>query len=99
MIHHHKSILSQSAVFRVQAHFGVTPDLTTMGKVIGGGLPVGAYGMYGNVPRKSARTQGTHVLCKASRRVHDGQYTRVHGNLERLSARAMRARTFLGVRW
>eukprot|EP00928_Gymnodinium_smaydae_P056342 TRINITY_DN39735_c0_g1_i1.p1 TRINITY_DN39735_c0_g1~~TRINITY_DN39735_c0_g1_i1.p1 ORF type:complete len:525 (+),score=69.36 TRINITY_DN39735_c0_g1_i1:65-1576(+) len=27
-----------------QAYFGVTPDLTTMGKVIGGGLPVGAYG-------------------------------------------------------
>lgn len=27
-----------------QSHFGVTPDLTTMGKVIGGGLPVGAYG-------------------------------------------------------
>jgi glutamate-1-semialdehyde 2,1-aminomutase len=28
----------------VQEKFGVTPDLTTMGKVIGGGLPVGAYG-------------------------------------------------------
>jgi glutamate-1-semialdehyde 2,1-aminomutase len=27
-----------------QARFGITPDLTTMGKVIGGGLPVGAYG-------------------------------------------------------
>ncbi|KAG5179083.1 glutamate-1-semialdehyde 2,1-aminomutase, putative chloroplast precursor [Tribonema minus] len=27
-----------------QAHFGVTPDVTTLGKVIGGGLPVGAYG-------------------------------------------------------
>jgi glutamate-1-semialdehyde 2,1-aminomutase len=27
-----------------QAHFGVVPDLTTFGKVIGGGLPVGAYG-------------------------------------------------------
>ena len=27
-----------------QEEFGVTPDLTTMGKVIGGGLPVGAYG-------------------------------------------------------
>lgn len=27
-----------------QAHFGVTPDLTTLGKVIGGGLPVGAFG-------------------------------------------------------
>jgi glutamate-1-semialdehyde 2,1-aminomutase len=27
-----------------QARFGVTPDLTALGKVIGGGLPVGAYG-------------------------------------------------------
>ncbi len=27
-----------------QKRFGVTPDLTTLGKVIGGGLPVGAYG-------------------------------------------------------
>jgi glutamate-1-semialdehyde 2,1-aminomutase len=27
-----------------QEKFGITPDLTTMGKVIGGGLPVGAYG-------------------------------------------------------
>ena len=27
-----------------QKYFGVTPDITTMGKVIGGGLPVGAYG-------------------------------------------------------
>merc|ERR1719223_1928153 len=27
-----------------QSYFGVTPDLSTMGKVIGGGLPVGAYG-------------------------------------------------------
>ena len=27
-----------------QERFGVTPDLTTLGKVIGGGLPVGAYG-------------------------------------------------------
>jgi glutamate-1-semialdehyde 2,1-aminomutase len=27
-----------------QGYFGVTPDLTCLGKVIGGGLPVGAYG-------------------------------------------------------
>ncbi|MBR8660802.1 MULTISPECIES: glutamate-1-semialdehyde 2,1-aminomutase [Bacillales] len=27
-----------------QELYGITPDLTTMGKVIGGGLPVGAYG-------------------------------------------------------
>ncbi|MBA4602701.1 glutamate-1-semialdehyde 2,1-aminomutase [Thermoactinomyces mirandus] len=35
--------------FRVDYHsaqgrYGITPDLTTMGKVIGGGLPVGAFG-------------------------------------------------------
>ncbi|MHB0818913.1 glutamate-1-semialdehyde 2,1-aminomutase [Stutzerimonas stutzeri] len=27
-----------------QAHFGVTPDLTTFGKIIGGGMPVGCFG-------------------------------------------------------
>lgn len=27
-----------------QKRYGVTPDLTTLGKIIGGGLPVGAYG-------------------------------------------------------
>ena len=27
-----------------QERFGVTPDLTTLGKIIGGGMPVGAYG-------------------------------------------------------
>jgi len=27
-----------------QEHFGVKPDLTTLGKVIGGGMPVGAFG-------------------------------------------------------
>lgn len=27
-----------------QQKFGITPDLTTLGKIIGGGLPVGAYG-------------------------------------------------------
>jgi glutamate-1-semialdehyde 2,1-aminomutase len=27
-----------------QGHFNITPDLTTLGKIIGGGLPVGAFG-------------------------------------------------------
>ncbi|WP_303818458.1 glutamate-1-semialdehyde 2,1-aminomutase [Actinobacillus minor] len=27
-----------------QAYYGVTPDLTTLGKIIGGGMPVGAFG-------------------------------------------------------
>ncbi|MCF7994807.1 MAG: glutamate-1-semialdehyde 2,1-aminomutase [Chromatiaceae bacterium] len=27
-----------------QEHFGITPDLTALGKIIGGGMPVGAFG-------------------------------------------------------
>ena len=27
-----------------QLHYGITPDLTTMGKIIGGGTPIGAFG-------------------------------------------------------
>ena len=27
-----------------QGHFGIIPDLTTLGKIIGGGLPIGAFG-------------------------------------------------------
>ncbi len=27
-----------------QAHYGVAPDLTTLGKIVGGGMPVGAFG-------------------------------------------------------
>jgi glutamate-1-semialdehyde 2,1-aminomutase len=37
-----------------QAHFGVTPDLTTLGKVIGGGLPVGAFGGRRDIMEKIA---------------------------------------------
>jgi glutamate-1-semialdehyde 2,1-aminomutase len=34
-----------------QQRFGVTPDLTTLGKLIGGGLPVGAFGGRADVMR------------------------------------------------
>ncbi|HEX6236517.1 MAG TPA: aminotransferase class III-fold pyridoxal phosphate-dependent enzyme, partial [Acidimicrobiales bacterium] len=37
-----------------QALYGVTPDLTTMGKVIGGGLNIGAYGGRADVMRTVA---------------------------------------------
>lgn len=33
----------------VQKLYGITPDLTTFGKVIGGGMPVGAYGGRGEI--------------------------------------------------
>ncbi|HEY8347461.1 MAG TPA: glutamate-1-semialdehyde 2,1-aminomutase [Symbiobacteriaceae bacterium] len=32
------------AIGGAQSYYGIDPDLTTLGKVIGGGLPVGAYG-------------------------------------------------------
>ncbi len=37
-----------------QGYYGVTPDLTTLGKVIGGGLPVGAYGGKSEIMRQVA---------------------------------------------
>jgi len=35
-----------------QQRFGITPDLTCLGKIIGGGLPVGAYGGREEIMRK-----------------------------------------------
>lgn len=37
-----------------QKRFGITPDLTTLGKIIGGGLPVGAYGGRADLMRRIA---------------------------------------------
>lgn len=37
-----------------QGYFGITPDLTCLGKVIGGGLPVGAYGGKAEIMEKIA---------------------------------------------
>jgi glutamate-1-semialdehyde 2,1-aminomutase len=37
-----------------QTLFGITPDLTTLGKVIGGGMPVGAYGGRSDLMRQIA---------------------------------------------
>lgn len=37
-----------------QAHYGITPDLTTLGKVIGGGMPVGAFGGKAEIMAKLA---------------------------------------------
>jgi glutamate-1-semialdehyde 2,1-aminomutase len=39
-----------------QALYGVTPDLTTLGKVIGGGLPVGAFGGRADIMERIAPT-------------------------------------------
>src|SRR5260221_2007907 len=37
-----------------QGLYGITPDLTTLGKVIGGGMPVGAFGGRRDIMQKLA---------------------------------------------
>jgi glutamate-1-semialdehyde 2,1-aminomutase len=39
-----------------QQHYSVTPDITTLGKIIGGGLPVGAYGGKKSIMQQLAPT-------------------------------------------
>jgi glutamate-1-semialdehyde 2,1-aminomutase len=43
-----------------QGRFGVAPDLTTLGKIIGGGLPVGAYGGRADLMRHVAPEGGVY---------------------------------------
>jgi glutamate-1-semialdehyde 2,1-aminomutase len=57
-----------------QARFGVQPDLTTLGKIIGGGMPIGAYGGRANLmnlvapagPVYQAGTLSGHPLSMAA---------------------------------
>ncbi len=80
-----------------QQLYGVTPDLTCLGKVIGGGLPVGAYGgrrdlmdmMAPSGPVYQAGTLSGNPLamaagCAALDALRDG---RAYDTLERLGAR------------
>lgn len=43
-----------------QQLYGITPDLTCLGKIIGGGLPVGAYGGRGEIMEKIAPLGGVY---------------------------------------
>jgi glutamate-1-semialdehyde 2,1-aminomutase len=57
-----------------QARFGVRPDLTTLGKIIGGGMPIGAYGGRADLmgliapagPVYQAGTLSSHPLSMAA---------------------------------
>lgn len=61
-------VFDEVIAFRVgyhgaQGRYGITPDLTTLGKIIGGGLPIGAVGGRGDVmelfdPRSRRLTHG-----------------------------------------
>ncbi len=81
-----------------QEIYGITPDLTTMGKIIGGGLPVGAYGGPSEImnmvaplgPMYQAGTLSGNPLAMAAglatlKHLRDHK-TEIYPKLEKLSA-------------
>jgi glutamate-1-semialdehyde 2,1-aminomutase len=82
-----------------QEHYGITPDLTVMGKIIGGGLPAGAYGgrrelMEQIAPAGDVYQAGTlsgNPLAVAAalvtlRRLDEAAYARIGAVTQRLAA-------------
>jgi glutamate-1-semialdehyde 2,1-aminomutase len=74
-------ILDEIITFRLafgglQEHFGVRPDLTTFGKIIGGGLPIGAFG-------GSADVMATYDPTRRGSISHSGTY---NGNAAAMAA-------------
>ena len=82
-----------------QARFGVTPDLTTLGKIIGGGMPIGAYGGRTDLmdlvapagPVYQAGTLSGHPLSMAAgiatlEELHDDRYADLEGMAAALQA-------------
>jgi glutamate-1-semialdehyde 2,1-aminomutase len=76
-VHRHGAVLIFDEVmtgFRVglagaQGLYGIRPDLTTLGKVIGGGMPVGAFGGRRDIMEKIAPLGGCTrpARCPAAR--------------------------------
>ncbi len=95
-----------------QAHYDVRPDLTCLGKVIGGGLPIGAYGGPAEVmdaltplgPVFQAGTLSGNPLATAAglavlERLDDELYARLRANTERLGAGLRQAFAAAGAHW
>lgn len=80
----------------VQGLYGITPDLTTLGKVIGGGMPVGAFGGRRDIMEKiaplgtvyQAGTLSGSPVAVAAGKV-SLQLTREVGFYDRLAARTV----------
>lgn len=80
-----------------QAAYGVTPDLTTLGKIVGGGLPVGAFGGRSDImahiapegPVYQAGTLSGNPLAVAAgltmlNHLHDDLYVEIAARTEQL---------------
>ncbi|MBI4201543.1 MAG: aspartate aminotransferase family protein [Chloroflexi bacterium] len=60
-------VMSLRAGFHgAQGHYGVTPDMTALGKVIGGGLPVGAFGGKQDIMELYNPTKGPAIAHSGS---------------------------------
>jgi glutamate-1-semialdehyde 2,1-aminomutase len=94
-----------------QGHYGITPDLTTLGKVIGGGLPVGAFGGRRDIMEQIAplgpvyqagTLSGNPVALSAGLATlelaaADGFYERLAASTERLTAGLREAAAAAGI--
>src|SRR5690625_3611910 len=80
-----------------QGYFDITPDLTCLGKVIGGGLPVGAYGGKREIMERVAPTGNIYQAGTLSgnplamtsgyetlRALNDDSYTEINKKVDRL---------------
>jgi glutamate-1-semialdehyde 2,1-aminomutase len=68
-----------------QQYYGVTPDLTIMGKIVGGGLPAAAYGGARALMQRIAPAGDVYQAGTLSGN-HDAAYTRLRDVTERLAA-------------
>lgn len=96
-----------------QSLYGVTPDMTTLGKVIGGGLPIGAFGGRSEIMQHVAPLGGVYqggtlsgnplavaggLAMLRTLRGDPGIYDRVEASAARLQAGVMSAAEAAGVK-
>lgn len=92
-----------------QARMGITPDLTTLGKIIGGGMPIGAYGGRADLmdlvapagPVYQAGTLSGHPLSMAAgiatlAHLDEGRYRALEESAASLAAGLTQAATDAG---
>ena len=76
-----------------QQRFGIRPDLTTLGKIIGGGLPMAAYGGRADIMSKIAPLGPMYQAGNALRKSAGGRAGTRHAALSGGASRGLRNRS------